>query len=256
MPKSSNQKIARASYKTQFQNLAADFEALAPARLGDTTAIVHSTLTELRAGVAIIEAVRAGMLNIPGLREIFAWHTAADIPQQQIGVIVEWQRGPIGLFNDIVNGPNPAEFKGERAPTPAPSAGLLARLGHLPELTPIGAMRAARACAILASLVGSKPGTGKKRTASKEPKGLSDEQKAVVDFRDTKHLSFEEIGRKLGKCKSTVKGLYDRGKKRDAEREAFEGTGKSVKTQALPLGDAAPRGQGVKRSGSTVREHY
>ncbi|MBE7507975.1 MAG: sigma-70 region 4 domain-containing protein [Planctomycetia bacterium] len=250
------QKPTRASFKIQFQNLADDFKALAAGKPSDSMEIVHGTLAEARAGQSIIEAFRAGMLNLPGLREIVAWHTAADIPQQQIGVIVEWQRGPVGLFTDIVNGPNPAEFKGERAPTPAPLFGLLASLGYLPELTPIGAMRAARACVILASLVGSKPGTGKKRVAGKEPKELSNAQKAVVDLRDTKHLSFEEIGRKLGKRKSTVKGLYDRGKKRDAEREAFEGTGKSVKAQSLPLGDAAPRGQGAKRSGSTVREHY
>lgn len=247
MPKT---KTPRATFKTQFQNLAADFKALAAASVRDTMAIIHGSLAEAKAGQSITKAFRAEMLNLLGLREIVVWHTAADIPNPQLG-LVDWHRGPIGLFNDIVNGPTPAYFKGERAPTPAPGNGLLANLGYLPETTPTGAMRAARACEILATLVGSKPAAPKKRSPSKSPKALTDKQNRVLELRDKKRLSFEEIGKRLGTNKSAAKELHGRAKLRESEIMAHVG---SVKAQALPLGDAAPRGKGGRRSGSAVRE--
>jgi len=120
----------------------------------------------------------------------------------------------------------------------------------------------AETCKILAELAGEavarrgKQKSTTKRTREnigKAPKPLTDKQKAVLKLRDENHMTFEEIGRQTRTGKSAAKELYDRAKLREAE---FDKHVRSVRAQALPGGDAAPRGQGAKRSGTAVREQY
>ncbi|HKQ49700.1 MAG TPA: hypothetical protein VJZ71_16625 [Phycisphaerae bacterium] len=143
----------------QFKMLALDFlavEEVRPKDPGEAKMLwLHDSKLQGRFGQLVIQAHRAGQLELQGLAKLVAFHTsrkkAIGAQTKRVAVLV---RCPENLCIEVV-GANQVEFLNTQPlqVSPLRSGGLLPRLGLLPESTPLGPERFAKACEVLAGLI-------------------------------------------------------------------------------------------------------